>query len=33
LEGLVAAALAGKFSKTGDIKREINNWRADTFRV
>jgi hypothetical protein len=33
LEGLVAAALAGKFSKTGDIKREIRNWRADTFRV
>jgi hypothetical protein len=33
LEALVAAALAGKFSTTGDIKREIKNWRADTFRV
>jgi hypothetical protein len=33
LEALVAAALAGKFSKTGDLKRAIKNWRADTFRV
>ncbi len=33
LEALVAAAVAGKFSKTGDIKRAIKNWRADTFRV
>ena len=33
LEVLVAAALAGKFSKIGDIKRAIKNWRADTFRV
>ena len=33
LEALVAAALAAKFSKTGDIKRAVKNWRADTFRV
>ena len=33
LEALVGAALAGKFSKTTDIKRAIKNWRADTFRV
>jgi hypothetical protein len=33
LEGLVAATLAGKFSKTSDIKKAIKNWRADTFRV
>jgi hypothetical protein len=33
LEALVGAAVAGKFNKTGDIKRAIKNWRADTFRV
>ncbi len=33
LEGLVAAALAGKLAKTTDIKRAIKDWRADTFRV
>lgn len=33
LEALVAATLGGKFGKTGDIKRAIKNWRADTFRV
>ena len=33
LEELVSAVLAGKFSKTGEIKRAIKDWRADTFRV
>ena len=33
LEALVAAVLAGKFGKPGDIKRAVKNWRADTFRV
>ena len=33
LEELVAAVLAGKFSKNSDIKRAIKHWRADTFRV
>jgi hypothetical protein len=33
LEELVSAVLAGKFSKSSDIKRAIRNWRSDTFRV
>ena len=33
LEELVNAAVAGKFTKTADIKQAINHWRADTFRV
>ena len=33
LEGLVAAVLAGKLAGTGEIKRAIKSWRADTFRV
>jgi hypothetical protein len=33
LEELVGAVLAGKFSKSSDIKRAIRNWRSDTFRV
>ena len=33
LEELVAAVLAGKLTKPGEIKRAIKNWRADTFRV
>lgn len=33
LEGLVSGVLAGKFSKSSDIKRAIRNWRSDTFRV
>ncbi|MDQ2855415.1 MAG: DUF6526 family protein [Acidobacteriota bacterium] len=33
LEELVAAVVAGKITKPGEIKRSIKNWRADTFRV
>ena len=33
LEELVAAVLAGKLTRPGEIKRAIKNWRADTFRV
>ena len=33
LEELVGAVLAGKLAKSGDIKRAIQGWRADTFRV
>jgi transcription elongation GreA/GreB family factor len=33
LEELVSAVLAGKLTKSIEIKRAIKNWRADTFRV
>ncbi len=33
LEELVGAVLAGRMTKTRDIKRAIKGWRADTFRV
>jgi hypothetical protein len=33
LEELVGAVLAGKLTKTSEIKRTIRRWRADTFRV
>lgn len=33
LEGLVTAVLSGKLTKSGEIKRAIKDWRADTFRV
>ncbi|MDX6574155.1 MAG: hypothetical protein QOE96_108 [Blastocatellia bacterium] len=33
LEELMGAVLAGKLANSGDIKRAIKSWRADTFRV
>jgi hypothetical protein len=33
LEGLVSRVLGGEISKTGDIKKAIRQWRADTSRV
>ena len=33
LEDLVSAVLAGKLTKSIEIKRAIKHWRADTFRV
>src|ERR1700686_1174983 len=33
LEDLVGAVLAGKLTKSIEIKRAIKNWRGDTFRV
>jgi Family of unknown function (DUF6526) len=33
LEELVGAVLAGKLTKSIEIKRAIKNWRGDTFRV
>ena len=33
LEGLLVEVLAGRLSKPSDIKRSIQNWRPDTFRV
>jgi len=33
LEELVDAVLAGRLTKTKDIKQAVKNWRADTFRV
>jgi hypothetical protein len=33
LEEVVSAVLAGQFTKTSEIKRAIQNWRGDTFRV
>jgi hypothetical protein len=33
LEALVGAVLAGKLASSGEIKRAIKSWRADTFRV
>ncbi len=33
LPGLVEQTLAGQFAKPKDIKKAIQNWRADNFRV
>jgi hypothetical protein len=33
LEELVSAVLAGKLTKSIEIKRAIKHWRSDTFRV
>jgi hypothetical protein len=33
LEELMSAVVAGRLTKTPDIKQAIKNWRADTFRV
>jgi hypothetical protein len=33
LEGLAGRVLGGEFSKTGDIKKAVRQWRPDTFRV
>ena len=33
LEELVRAVVTGKLTKPVEIKRAINNWRGDTFRV
>lgn len=33
LEGLVREVLAGRLTKSAEIKKAIKNWRSDTFRV
>jgi Family of unknown function (DUF6526) len=33
LEGLVREVLAGRLTKSAEIKKAIKNWRGDTFRV
>lgn len=33
LEGLVREVLAGRLTKSAEIKKAIRNWRSDTFRV
>ena len=33
LEGLVRAVLEGRLTEPGEIKRAVQNWRADTLRV
>ena len=33
LEGLIREVLAGRLTKSAEIKKAIKNWRGDTFRV
>jgi hypothetical protein len=33
LDGLVREVLAGRLTKSSEIKKAIKNWRSDTFRV
>jgi len=33
LAGLVQSVLAGQFAKPADVKKAIQQWRPDTFRV